>query len=227
MSIRRECFNYRYGSFSDRIEGPTAPQRFLTMFDVSAVDISSVVGLTAMVLLTVNILMGLLVSTNYNPAKQWPNRKLPWPLFRIHNWTGYAALAVALLHPVILLFSGAPHFGVGDILLPLHSPGQRLYNNLGALTLYGFALVAVTSYFRPKLGYRPWKTLHYMAYFAAASMFVHGTLIDPQLKNRPPDYLDGEKVLVEVCFLAVAAGAVWRLKRGTERHRRLTERKSG
>jgi hypothetical protein len=52
------------------------------MFDISAVDISSVVGLTAMVLLTLNILMGLLVSTNYNPAKQWPNHKLPWPLLQ-------------------------------------------------------------------------------------------------------------------------------------------------
>ena len=190
------------------------------MFDISAVDVSSVVGLTALVLLTLNILMGLLVTTNYNPAKQWPRRKLPWPLFKIHNWTGYLALAVALLHPGILLLSSTAKFGLGDVLLPLHSPGQTLYNNLGALTLYGFLLVAVTSYFRPRLGYRPWKKLHYTAYFAAATMFVHGTLIDPELKNRPPDYFDGEKVLVEGCALLVIAGIVWRVRRGTERQRR-------
>jgi len=190
------------------------------MFDISAVDVSSVVGLTALVLLTLNILMGLLVTTNYNPAKQWPRRKLPWPLFKIHNWTGYLALAVALLHPGILLLSSTAKFGFGDVLLPLHSPGQTLYNNLGALTLYGFLLVAVTSYFRPRLGYRPWKKLHYTAYFAAATMFVHGTLIDPELKNRPPDYFDGEKVLVEGCALLVIAGIVWRVRRGTERQRR-------
>src|SRR6516164_1345147 len=77
--------------------------------DITAVDLSSVVGLTAMVLLTLNILMGLLVSTNYSPARQWPHRRLPWPLFKIHNWTGYAALSVALLHPAILLFSSTAH----------------------------------------------------------------------------------------------------------------------
>jgi sulfoxide reductase heme-binding subunit YedZ len=190
-----------------------------TIFDISAVDVSSVVGLTAMVLLTLNVLMGLLVSTNYNPTKQWPRRRLPWPLFKIHNWTGYIALSVALLHPIILLFSSTARFTLADILLPLTSPGQRLYNNLGALTLYSFTIVAVTSYFRPRLGYRPWKKLHYIAYFAAASMFVHGTLIDPELKNRPTDFLDGEKVLVECCCGAVAAGVVWRIRRGTEKQR--------
>ena len=189
------------------------------MFDISAVDISSVVGLTAMVLLTLNILMGLLVSTNYNPVAQWPHRKLPWPLFKIHNWTGYSALLIAMLHPVILLFSSSPHFTLGDILLPLSSPGQRLYNNLGALTLYGFIVVAVTSYLRPKLGYRSWKKLHYTAYFAAATMFVHGTLIDPELKNRPTDFLDGEKVLVETCLCIVLLAVIWRIRRGTEKQR--------
>jgi predicted ferric reductase len=187
--------------------------------DITAVDLSSVVGLTAMVLLTLNILMGLLVSTNYSPTRQWPHRRLPWPLFKIHNWTGYTALSVALLHPAILLFSSTAHFKIGDILLPLSSPGQRTYNTLGAITLYCFSLVALTSYLRPKLGYRPWKKLHYLAYLAAATMYVHGTLIDPELKDRPTDFLDGEKVLVEVCFLLVVAGAIWRVKRGTEKQR--------
>jgi hypothetical protein len=80
-------------------------------------------------------------------------RKLKWPLFKIHNWVGYTALGVAALHPAILLTSSSAHFKIADIFFPLNSPGQRLYNNLGALTLYGFGVVALTSYFRPKLGY--------------------------------------------------------------------------
>ena len=189
------------------------------MFAVSAVDVSSVVGLTAMVLLTLNILLGLLVSTNYNPAKQWPRRKLRWPLFKIHNWTGYSAMCVAVLHPAILLLSSSAHFRVADVLFPLRSPGQRLYNELGAVTFYLFATVVVTSYFRRNLGHRSWKKLHYIAYVAAASMFIHGTLIDPDLKNQPTDFLDGEKVLVEACFCIVAAGIIWRIRRGSEKQR--------
>ena len=56
---------------------------------------------------------------------------------------------------------------------------------------------------------------HYTGYGAAVVMFVHGTLIDPELKNRPPDFLDGEKILVEVCCCLVIAGIIWRIRRGT------------
>jgi hypothetical protein len=116
------------------------------MFDFSVIDVSAVTGLTAMCLLSLNILMGLLLAVKYNPQKRWPRRPLPWPLFRIHNWTGYAAVSVAVLHPTILLFAGTnPKFTIGDLLLPLHSPHQTLYNCLGATALYSFVLVAVTS----------------------------------------------------------------------------------
>ena len=176
-----------------------------------------------MVLLTVNILLGLLVATNYNTQRQWPHRKLPAPLFRIHNWTGYIAISVVLLHPIILLCSSTAKFRIIDVLWPLNSPGQRLYNMFGALTFYSFALVVVTSYFRPQLRHRPWKKLHYVAYFAAACLFIHGTLINPELKNQPTDFLDGEKLLVEGCFLLVVAASIWRWRRGSEKKRWLAE----
>jgi predicted ferric reductase len=189
------------------------------MDDLSAVDISSTVGLIAMVMLTLNILMGLLVSVNYNPQTWWPHRKLPVPFWKLHNWNGYLAMGVAMLHPTILLFSKTAGFKLGDVLLPLNSPGQRLYNNLGALTFYCFLFVVVTSYFRPQLRYRPWKKLHYTAYAAAVLMYMHGTLIDPNIKNQPTDFLDGEKVLVEVCCLLVIAASIWRWRYGTEKQR--------
>jgi predicted ferric reductase len=189
------------------------------MFEgVSAVDISSTVGLIAMVLFTLNILMGLLVSVNYNPARQWPRRKLPVPLYRIHNWNAYLALAVAALHPAILLLSRTAHFKVLDVLWPFHSPGQRLYNILGALTFYCFALVVATSYLRRRLGHIAWKRLHYTAYLAAIVLYVHGTIIDQNLKGQPPDLLDGEKVLVEICCVLVTAATLWRYGSEKKRH---------
>jgi DMSO/TMAO reductase YedYZ heme-binding membrane subunit len=106
-----------------------------------------------------------------------------------------------------------------DVLWPVASPGQRLYNYLGAFTFYAFAVVVVTSYFRPKLGYRPWKKLHYITYVGAPVMYVHGTLIDQNLKGQPPDWFDPEKLLVEGCFLLVAAATIWRWRHGTEKQR--------
>jgi predicted ferric reductase len=197
------------------------------MDDISALDISSTVGLIAMVMLTLNILMGLLVSVNYNPKTWWPHRKLPMPFWKLHNWNGYLAMCVAVLHPTILLFSSTAKFRILDVLLPIHSPGQTFYNNLGALTFYSFLFVITTSYFRPQLRYRPWKKLHYVAYGAAALMYVHGTLIDPNLKNLPADFLDGEKVLVEVCFLTVTAASIWRWRYGTEKQRFMAAKVAG
>ena len=190
------------------------------MEEIFNADLSSTVGLIAMALFTLNILMGLLISVNYNPRTWWPHRKLPFPFWKLHNWNAYLAISVAVLHPTILLFAGPKErFRLMDILLPLNSPHQTLYNNLGALTFYLFLFVVVTSYFRPQLRYRPWKKLHYTAYAAALVMYIHGTLTDPTLKEQPPDFLDGEKVLVEVCFLLVVAASIWRWKYGTEKKR--------
>jgi hypothetical protein len=49
-------------------------------------------------------------------------------------------------------------------------------------------------------------------YGAAVSSFIHGLLTDPQLKNSHLDFFDGEKVLVEVCFLVVAVASFFALR---------------
>jgi hypothetical protein len=41
---------------------------------------------------------------------------------------------------------------------------------------------------------------------------VHSILTDPALKDRPIDYLDGEKVFVELCVLVVAVAIVARIR---------------
>ncbi len=163
-----------------------------------------------MVLLTVNILLGLVLSARYNTVRNWPRRRLP--IFDIHNWTAYIALGLIVLHPLLLLLSRSAGFRVIDVLFPLHSPKQTLYNCLGAVAFYCVVFVVVTSYVRSRLGSRLWKKLHYVSYAAAGFLFVHGTLIDPGLKNAPPDVLDGEKILVEACALLIAGAAIWRIR---------------
>src|ERR1700755_1244740 len=183
------------------------------MMEVSLIDVSAVTALIAMCLVSLNFLIGLLMAVRYDPRRQWPRVSRPWPLFRIHKWTGYIALCVAAAHPSMLLFAGTqPKFSLGDLLLPIHSPYQRLYNSLGALAFYCFAVVIVSSYFRARLPLKLWKKLHYTGYGGAALMFVHGTLINQYLKQGLPDLLDGEKVLIETCCLIVITAAIWRYR---------------
>ena len=189
------------------------------MFGLTAVDISGTIALGAIGLLTLNLLLGLLLSVGYNPRRQWPRQ--PVKLFTFHNWTGYLALAAVVLHFGTLLFSSKPVFRLYDVLLPIESPVQPFANNLGALGFYLVTIVVVTSLksVRTALGRHRWKLIHYTTYAAAAVFFTHGILADPLLEGRPPDFIDAEKVYVELCALSVVAATVWRI-----RHRRATRR---
>ncbi len=177
----------------------------------TAIDISSVLGLTALGMFTAQILMGLLLSVGYNPIRQWPRQR--WiKLFTIHNWLGYVGLATAFIHPLTLLASSTAGFRLFDVLAPIWSPTQPIPSTLGAIAFYLIAFVVLTSYFRRVFGRRRWKQLHYVAYAAAAVFYFHGVAADPLLKNRPPDYIDAEKVYVEGCALLVVAATAWRVR---------------
>ncbi|MCU1383913.1 MAG: Ferric reductase domain protein transrane component, N-terminal domain [Acidobacteria bacterium] len=179
----------------------------------TAIDVSSALGLTALGMFTAQILMGLLLSVGYNPIRQWPRQR--WiKLFTLHNWLGYIALAVAAIHPLLLLAAEVkgPAFRLFDIVVPIWSPVQPLPNTLGAIGFYLIAFVILTSYFRRIFGRHRWKQLHYVAYAAAAVFYVHGVAADPLLQNRPPDYIDAEKVYVEGCALLVTGATVMRFR---------------
>ncbi len=179
----------------------------------TAIDVSSVVGLTALGMFTAQILMGLLLSVGYNPIRQWPRQR--WiKLFTLHNWLGYIGLATALTHPLILLASSEAGFRLFDVVMPIWSPTQPIPSTLGAIALYLIAFVVLTSYFRRVFGRHRWKQLHYTAYAAAAVFYVHGVWADPLLKNRPVDWIDAEKVYVEGCALLVVAATIWRFNYG-------------
>lgn len=173
-------------------------------------DISSYFGLAAMTLLTLNILLGLVMSVKYNPVRNWPHRRIN--TFKLHNWTAYIALAIAVAHPLIITFSSTAKFTLVDILYPVNAPKQPWINVLGALALYTLIFVVVTSYYRREIGRKNWKLLHFTTYATAAFLFIHGIFTDPKLKDAPIDYLDGEKVYVELCMLLIVAATVFRIR---------------
>ncbi|MGI8469459.1 MAG: hypothetical protein ACR2N3_13500 [Pyrinomonadaceae bacterium] len=70
---------------------------------MTALDLSTYFGLLAIGLLTFNIILGLLISVRYKAKKHFPYLRIN--IFKIHNWTGYIALALIFLHPVLLIFS--------------------------------------------------------------------------------------------------------------------------
>jgi predicted ferric reductase len=168
------------------------------------IELSNYVGLVAIGLLSANVLLGLLISTHYNPVRNWPHRRIN--TVRIHNMTGWAALGASLMHPALLLLPSRVPFAVIDLFYPVNAPKQPWINSAGAAATYLLVFVLVTSHFRFEIGRRWWKRLHFTTYALFILYAVHSIFTDPALRDRSIDYLDGEKVYVELCVLAVVVG---------------------
>ena len=151
--------------------------------DITFIDLTSYAGL-ATGLLTFNLLLGLLLSARYNPVASWPHRRLP--LYDLHNWTGYIALTVVLLHPALLLPSVTAKFGWLDIVLPFWAPEQPTINVIGVFAAYALVFVVVTSSFRTRIGIRTWKAMHYTVYASTSSTAAKCSARPAHLWRAPP-----------------------------------------
>lgn len=190
--------------------------------DTNWLDISSTIGLIATAVLTFNLLLGMLLSSAYRRSPLW--KKLPSILKKVnvddlHNWTAYIALALVLTHPLLLLPDVTLKYKLSDILLPIHAPHQPFRTVLGSLALYAVIIVIITTQKKVKriLGFRTWKNIHLISYGTALLFIVHGVVMDPELKDRPVDWLDGEKILSEICGMVLIVAMVirWRYYRRT------------
>lgn len=184
-------------------------------------DLTSYIGLATIYLLTVNALLGILMGARYNPWKRWPHRRIN--LLKLHNWTGYVALGLALMHPIPLLFVDKPRFRVLDILYPVSSPEQPVINSIGAISLYLLVFTVISSIYRAEIGRQRWLPLHYLTYLLAALLVVHGALTDQHLDNSPYDLLDAEKVGIILCGVAILAATIVRF-RWTSKHPKFAPR---
>ena len=197
------------------------------MTESSWLDWSSTLGLIATAVLSFNFLLGILLSTAYRRSPIWkrmPAMVKAISLDDLHNWTAYVALVVALAHPLLLLADKTLRYRVIDIVAPVSAPHQPVWTALGTLALYALAVVIITTQkgIKRRLGFRAWKNIHLISYGTALLFVIHGVVMDPELKDRPIDWLDGEKLLSEICGLLLIAAAFIRW-----RHYRRNLRKFG
>jgi DMSO/TMAO reductase YedYZ heme-binding membrane subunit len=62
------------------------------------------------------------------------------------------------------------------------------------------------------MGFRTWKNIHLISYGTALLFVVHGIVMDPDLKDRPVDWLDAEKLLSEICGIVLIAATIIRYR---------------
>jgi predicted ferric reductase len=176
---------------------------------MTILDLCAYLGLGAVGAVTVNLLLGLLISLRYSPTRLWPHRHIN--LFNLHQWTAYIAVFLTLTHPIVLLFIHTPHFGLIDVLWPTHSYLQPKLNLTGAIALYLLVFVLATSLLRKPIGRPIWRNTHYLVFPATILLFIHSILTDPNLKDGHPDLLDGGKIFVEAAALVSLLGTILRI----------------
>jgi len=159
----------------------------------------------------------MLLSTAYRRSPLW--KKLPGWVKKIsvddlHNWTAYVALALALAHPLLVLPDASLRYRLADIVWPARAPHQPFQTVLGALSLYAVIVVIITTQkaVKRKLGFRSWKNIHLISYGTAILFIIHGIMMDPELKDRPVDWLDAEKMLSEICGIILVAATLVRYR---------------
>jgi len=71
-------------------------------------------------------------------------------------------------------------------------------------------IITTQKYIKKRLGFRVWKNIHLISYGTALLMCLHGIFLDPELKNRIPDFFDGEKLICEGCLLVIIVTSITR-----------------
>ena len=187
------------------------------MDDFPFLQLSAYMGLVATGLLTLNILLGMMLSTAYKKNVYWiklPDRIKQINIYNLHNWTAYIALLLVLLHPTLLLFAPATKFTFINIIFPINAPHQKLFVAMGTLSMFALITVLITTQkvVKKKMSFRTWKNIHLISYGTLLLFIVHGIVMDPQLKDRPLMLLDAEKVLSELCLIVLVAASILRYK---------------
>ena len=172
------------------------------LFNVT--ELSGSLGLIATVILTINMVLGMMLSTSFkntNWVIKLPTKIKAVDVNNLHNYTAYVALFFVFAHVLLIPFDAANKFTFLDILWPVNAPHQSNIVLLGTFSLLALLTVIITTQkgVKRKLGYGLWKKIHLISYLTCILFVVHGLLMDPELKDRPTDWVDAEKLLSEIC----------------------------
>jgi sulfoxide reductase heme-binding subunit YedZ len=164
-------------------------------------------GLTAAVLLTACVVLGILTSVRFaRPA---------WPRFvtvGLHRNLSLLACAFVGLHILTTVSDPYASISVVSAVVPFSSPYRRIWLGLGAVAFDLLLAVLVTSLLRTRIGLRTWRAVHWAGYLCWPVALIHG------LGTGTDGAARWVLAVTAACALAVAAAVAWRLAAGWPAH---------
>jgi hypothetical protein len=160
-------------------------------------------GLTALILLTVTMVLGLTQAVRF--------ARPGWPRFvvsALHKNAALLSLALLAVHIVTAVLDSYAPIRIVDVFIPFVSRYRPFWLGLGAIALDLLVALLVTSLLRERLSYRAWRTVHWTAYACWPLALVHGLGTGSDTKIGWVLFLNA------VCVAAVLAALWWRLAQG-------------
>ncbi|HEX6450979.1 MAG TPA: ferric reductase-like transmembrane domain-containing protein [Trebonia sp.] len=136
-------------------------------------------GIVLLLLFTAVMALGVATRLGWAPRR--------WPRFvaaELHRALALFAVALLSLHGVTALADPYVPIGWAATALPFLSPYRTAAIGLGTLAVDLGAAVLLTSVLRHRLGFRAWRTIHWMAYLAWPAAFGHALSAGGDLHTR-------------------------------------------
>jgi methionine sulfoxide reductase heme-binding subunit len=112
-------------------------------------------GLVALILVTVSVFLGLMMS-----AKLMRRPGLAKKLLAVHEQTALAGLVAIAVHGIALLGDPWLHPGVAGVAVPFALGFKAFFTGLGVIAAYLAALLGLSFYARRRIGARLWRKAH-------------------------------------------------------------------
>jgi methionine sulfoxide reductase heme-binding subunit len=139
---------------------------------------SRATGLLAYVTLSMDVIVGLLVSTR-SADRIAPRGQL----VDIHGWLSPLTLALVPAHGGVLLVDSYVRFDVIDLFVPFASSVWPLGIGIGALAGYLVLVVHASFALRKRIGTVMWRRLHYLSFVAFVLVTIHALAVGTDRAN--------------------------------------------
>ncbi len=135
-------------------------------------------GFTAYILLALAVIVGMALSTQLQSPARWPrliNNEL-------HNFLTLLGTIFLGIHILAVWIDPFTNFGWNEVLIPLASHYRTIWMALGIVALYLGLAIGLSTWIRPRIGYKWWRRLHIftLGIFALATIHGLGTGSDTQ-----------------------------------------------
>ncbi len=169
--------------------------------------ITRATGAVSLVLLTLSVTVGI-VHVRRTQIAGVPR----FVLDSVHRTASLLAVAFVVVHIVTTLLDGYAPISLLDVVIPFGSAYRPVWLGLGTVAFDLLIAITITSLLRRRLGHRPWRAIHWLAYASWPVALVHGLGTGSDARTHWLLVLSG------VCVTAVLAGVVVRVRTGWPDH---------